>query len=116
MIPYQQHNAYKERSYPTWNLLKELAREGKLSREAMLFTAATKPIEELFDLHADPHEVRNLAGDPAYRVTLKELRALVDEWVRDTGDQGYIGEDPVDIYRGYSGHLPEEQPDPRGKR
>jgi hypothetical protein len=118
MIPYQQHNAYKERSYPTWNLVKDLAREGKLTPEAALFTAATKPIEELFDVQADPHEVKNLANDPAHKATLKELRALLDAWVRDTKDQGVIGEDPLDIYRGYNGHLPEEAPTgPRaGKR
>jgi arylsulfatase A-like enzyme len=115
MIPYQQHNAYKERSYPTWNLVKELAREGKLTPEAALFASATKPIEELFDLQADPHEVKNLAADPAYRTTLKEMRGLVDAWVRDTNDQGHVGEDPIDIYRGYNGRLPEDPPGrPRG--
>src|SRR5688572_21690131 len=107
-IPYQQHNAYKERSYPTWNLVKELARDGKLTPEAALFTAASKPIEELFDLQSDPHEVKNLASDPAHAATLKQLRGLVDGWVRDTKDQGVMNEDPVDIFRGYNGHLPEE--------
>jgi arylsulfatase A-like enzyme len=117
-IPYQQHNAYKERSYPTWNLVKELAREGKLTPEAALFTSATKPIEELFDLQADPSEVRNLASDPAHAATLKELRGLVDAWVRDTKDQGIYNEDPIDIFRGYNGRLPEDPPGtPRaGKR
>jgi uncharacterized sulfatase len=98
--------------------VKDLAREGKLTPEAALFTAATKPIEELFDLQADPHEVKNLANDPTHKATLKEMRALLDAWVRDTKDQGFIGEDPLDIYRGYNGHLPEEAPTgPRaGKR
>lgn len=106
MIPYMQYNAYKERSYPTWNLVKQLAKEGKLSPEAALFAADRKPIEELYDTHADPHELRNLALDPAHRETLKELRQLVDGWVRDTNDQGAQGEDPVDIFRGYNGYLP----------
>ena len=113
MIPYQQHNAYKERSYPTWNLVKELAREGKLTPEAALFASPTKPVEELFDLQSDPHEVKNLAGDPGHAAALKELRGLVDAWVRETNDQGFIGEDPLDIYRGYNGHLPGEPAAPR---
>lgn len=107
-IPYMQSNAYKERSYPTWNLVKRLAKEGKLSPEAALFAADRKPLEELYDLTADPHEVRNLAADPGHAGTLRELRALVDDWVRDTNDQGAHGEDPLDIYRGYRGHLPDE--------
>ena len=41
-----------------------------------------------------------------------------DAWVRDTNDQGVMNEDPIDIYRGYNGHLPEDPPStPRaGKR
>lgn len=106
-VPYMQHNAYKEANYPTWNLVKELHKQGKLTPEADLFAAETKPIEELYDLAADPHEVKNLAAVPAHAATLKELRGLVDEWVKET-DRGTAYEDPVDIFRGYAGHLPEE--------
>jgi arylsulfatase A-like enzyme len=107
-VPYMQHNAYKEKSYPTWNLVKELARAGTLTPpEAGLFAAATKPIEELYDLKADPHEVKNLAGVAQHAATLKELRRLVDGFVRDY-DRGSTYEDPVDIFRGYHGRLPEE--------
>ena len=111
MIPYMQKNGYKEQHYPTWNLVKKLAREGKLTPEAALFAADRKPIEELYDLRTDPHEVRNLADDPAHLATLKQLRALVDDWVRDTNDRGVLGEDPLDIYRGYNkGRLPGDPP------
>jgi arylsulfatase A-like enzyme len=107
-IPYMQHNAYKERQYPTWNLVKELAAAGKLSPEAALFASPTKPIEELYDLSADPHEVRNLANNPAHAAKLRELRALIDQWVVETHDQGGVMEDPLDIYKGYNGRLPDE--------
>ncbi len=36
--------------------------------------------EELFDLHADPHETVNLAQDPAYADVLKERRAEWRNW------------------------------------
>ena len=107
-IPYMQHNAYKETQYPTWNLVKQLAKEGKLTPEAALFAAERKPVEELFDLSADPHEVKNLATDPAHTGKLRELRNLVDKWVAESGDKGGVMEDPLDIYRGYNGRLPEE--------
>jgi N-sulfoglucosamine sulfohydrolase len=102
-IPYMQYNAYKEAQYPTWNLVKQLAKEGKLTSEAALFAAERKPIEELFDLTNDPHEVKNLAADPQYAETLKQMRASLDEWVVSSGDQGWIMEDPLDIARGYAG-------------
>jgi N-sulfoglucosamine sulfohydrolase len=106
-IPYMQHNPYKEDSYPTWNLVKDLYKEGKLNMAQSLFPSPVKPIEELFDLHADPDEVHNLAGDPAHKKTLAELRGLVDGFVNEN-DKLVTPEDPVDIYRGYYGHLPED--------
>jgi N-sulfoglucosamine sulfohydrolase len=105
--PYMQHNEYKEKNYPTWNLVKDWAKQGKLTKEQSLFAAPEKPIEELFDVQADPDEVRNLAGDPKYRETLKRLRALIDRFVEEN-DRLVNFEDPVDVYRGYYGHLPED--------
>jgi len=112
-IPYMQHNAYKEKQYPTWNLVKQLAKEGKLTPEAALFAADRKPIEELFDLAADPHEVKNLAADPQHTAKLRELRALLDTWVVESGDLGGAMEDPLDISRGYNGRLPDEPEAPK---
>ena len=107
MIPYMQKNAYKEGNYPTWNLVKKLAKQpGKLTPEAALFAADRKPIEELYDLQTDPHELKNLADSPSHLATLKQLRALVDNFVRDTNDRGILGEDPLDIFNGYHNHLP----------
>ncbi len=117
-IPYMQRNAYKENQYPTWNLVKQLAREGKLTPEAALFAADRKPVEELFDLSSDPWEVKNLALEPPHAAKLRELRALVDKWVIESGDQGGVIEDPLDIYKGYNGRLPEETEStrPAGKK
>jgi arylsulfatase A-like enzyme len=105
--PYMQRNEYKEQFYPTWNLVKDWAKRGKLTPEQALFAAAEKPIEELFDLRTDADEVRNLAGDPQYRETLKRLRGLVGGFVEEN-DKLVNFEDPVDVYRGYRGHLPED--------
>lgn len=109
-IPYMQRNAYKENQYPTWNLVKQLAREGKLTPEQALFAADRKPVEELFDLSADPHEVTNLATEPKHVAKLRELRGLVDAWVVESGDKGGVMEDPIDIFRGYNNRLPEDPP------
>ena len=52
----------------------------------------TKPAEELYDTEADPFELHNLAGDPAYAAKLKELREAHEEWERDTRDLGFTPE------------------------
>jgi choline-sulfatase len=42
--------------------------------------------EELYDLRADPGETLTLVDDPAYTSVLEQHRALLDEHVKDTGD------------------------------
>ena len=39
-----------------------------------------RPEEELYDLHADPLESRNLVGEPAFASHLTELREELDRW------------------------------------
>jgi uncharacterized sulfatase len=47
-----------------------------------------RPGEELYDLHADPVELRNLATDPSHAARLAELRAEVTAWMQANGDEG----------------------------
>ncbi len=46
-----------------------------------LYLETDPAYEELFDLGDDPHEARNLAGDPKQQDTLKRLRARYKAWV-----------------------------------
>jgi len=41
------------------------------------------PIEELYDLQADPQQERNLAGQPPHQETLRELRARWQQLHKD---------------------------------
>ena len=59
---------------------------GELNAVQALWFRDTKPAEELFDTQADPHEINDLAGDPAYAEKLAELRAECDRWLEETGD------------------------------
>jgi arylsulfatase A-like enzyme len=47
---------------------------------------AKRPAEELYDLKADPDQVENVAGRPAYREAQRRLRAELEAWLRATGD------------------------------
>ncbi|MDJ0952586.1 MAG: sulfatase [Acidimicrobiia bacterium] len=50
------------------------------------------PIEwELFDLAADPHELRNVIDDPAYAAVRAELAAELARLQADLGDEPYPG-------------------------
>lgn len=86
--PFLQPNEYKAKQYPVWTLLPKLMAEGKLTPPQAALCAPTMPPEELYDLEADPHEIKNLANDPAHTETLKRLRSAVEKWITDTHDQG----------------------------
>jgi arylsulfatase A-like enzyme len=90
--PYTQTNAYKERSYPMLNLMKELHAQGKLTDVQALFMASRKPDEELYDIRNDPYEINNLAASPKHQQTLKKMRTILDKWIKDTGDLGQFTE------------------------
>lgn len=53
---------------------------------------AKRPAEELYDVQADPDQVRNLADDPAHRETIDRLRAQLTGYLRDTGDPRFTGQ------------------------
>ncbi|MBL7187010.1 MAG: hypothetical protein ISS70_11880 [Phycisphaerae bacterium] len=43
-------------------------------------------------LSKDPHEVRNLAGDPRYAAELKRHRNILKSWMKETDDKGQYPE------------------------
>lgn len=94
-IPYLQHSGYKKLNYPVETLMKVMHAQGRWDT---LFMAKTRPKEELYDLKADPYEMKNLADDPAFSKQLVEMRRDVDQWIEETGDKGAIDESlTVDI-------------------
>jgi arylsulfatase A-like enzyme len=86
--PHLQPNRYKDNK-PIVRKLRELHASGQLDelQERLLF-APRRPREELYDLNADPHEIHNLADDPAHLDTLKALRARLEQWMETSGDRG----------------------------
>jgi uncharacterized sulfatase len=76
----------------TMRELRRLHDAGELAAEAEYYFSPTKPVEELYDCVADPHEVANLAADSAYADVLKRMRDAQSAWIRETGDLGLIPE------------------------
>jgi N-sulfoglucosamine sulfohydrolase len=95
--PFSQLNRYKEVSYPVLRLMHRLHDSGELARlnpHAERLMADTRPTEELYDLRTDPHELHNLAADPAHADVLTRLRAQLEDWLVESDDQGRIPEAP----------------------
>ena len=94
--PFLAANAYKERQYPVWNLLKELHAQGKLTPAQEFLCQPRMPDEELYDLQTDPYEIHNLTAsdNPEHQAELKKLRAVLEKWIVDTDDKGRIAEPP----------------------
>ena len=90
-LPYAQRIAYRE-LMPTMKVWRKFHAEGKLNAVQDQFFATTKPREELYDVDADPDEVKNLSGDPKYKDKLAELRTALDRWMEETKDLGAISE------------------------
>jgi len=84
----QNNYRYKMLAYKEW---RELFKAGKLSGPQLQFFQA-KPVEALFDVEADPHEVNNLAGDPKYSDVLAKLRARLQEIVKGLPDLSFYPE------------------------
>jgi len=74
------------------NELRAARAAGTLPPGAAWFSRSTRPAEELYDVRADPDELHDLAGDPAWRGDLERVRAAVRSWMRDTFDTGIVPE------------------------
>ncbi len=78
--------------WPTMRVLKELYDGGRLDSVQKRFAGPHRPSEELYDLHTDPHETRNLVHDPAHAQALGEMRVRLARWMVETGDLGQYPE------------------------
>lgn len=84
----QNNYRYQMAAYQEWRKLYD---EGKLGSDQRQFFEARTP-EMLFDLSRDPHEVRNLANDPAHQGTLLSMRSELRERLKALPDLGFIPE------------------------
>ncbi len=86
--PHLQPCAYKDGKQIVQRL-RELHASGSLSElsEKLLFSP-TRPREELYELAADPWQIRNLAADPAHASVLEEHRRRLDAKLAATKDPG----------------------------
>jgi arylsulfatase A-like enzyme len=79
---------YKMLAYTEW---RDLYRAGKLNAVQSQFFESRAP-EALYDLQADPHEIKNLAEDLAYAKVLADMRRRLTERVKGMPDLSFYPE------------------------
>ncbi|MBX6316782.1 MAG: sulfatase-like hydrolase/transferase, partial [Isosphaeraceae bacterium] len=72
---------------PTFQTMRRLRDEGKLTPEQQACFLRPRPAEELYDLESDPFELKNLAASPDHAQVLQTMRRALDEWTRETEDR-----------------------------
>jgi len=108
--PYAGHIIYRNQSAIMQEWFR-LQAERALTGSSALWMRTHRPAEELFDTASDPHQVRNLADEPAHRQTLETMRNAVTEWMTRIGDQGLVNE-PEMIQRMWPGGVQPETAQP----
>ena len=84
----QNNYRYRMLAYAEWRT-RFLA--GKLNAQQRQFFER-RPVEQLFDIESDPHEVRNLAGDPRHVNALRDLRRRLQQRVKGMPDLSFYPE------------------------
>lgn len=72
---------------------KQLYAENKLNEVQSRFFSDNRPAEELYDLEQDPFELNNLAREQSFAGILSAYAAILDQWIKDTNDQGQYPEE-----------------------
>jgi uncharacterized sulfatase len=109
-LPYAGHVPYRNQSAIMQEWLR-LQAEGRVTGDAAKWMQTNRPAEELYDASVDPHQLRNLAADPAHRQTLVRMRDAVNEWMARIDDQGLVNE-PEMIQRMWPGGVQPETAQP----
>lgn len=84
----QNNYRYRMLAYEQW---RSLYKEGNLNAAQRMFFER-KPAEMLFDVEADPYEVKNVAGDPQHADVLRDMRARLGKRVRELPDLSFYPE------------------------
>jgi N-sulfoglucosamine sulfohydrolase len=77
---------------PAFQSWKALAASGDENAQRLVRDYQHRPAEELYDTVADPWNRNNLIADPAIAGARDELRAALDAWMEQQGDEGQATE------------------------
>lgn len=92
-LPHRKYGQYLEYLWraPSMRSWEAAYKAGELNEVQSAFWEP-KPAEELYDCLEDPHNVNNLADDPAYAEVLERMRQANDAWILQSRDAGFMPE------------------------
>ena len=90
--PIQPGKIYSSEEKSSYAALRAARDAGLLNAAQERLFASAKPIEELYDLRHDPHEIENLADRGELRPVLNRMRSELRNWVMRTHDTGFLQE------------------------
>lgn len=92
-LPYIQSGViFSSEEKMSFKILRELHEAGKLPPHAEALWADRKPMEELYDLQEDPHEINNLADSKDHQQIKDRLKLKLNEWIIEHRDTGFLHE------------------------
>jgi hypothetical protein len=77
---------------PIYKEMLRLDAEGKLTGPQKAWMSYKRPPEEIYNISTDPYQINNLVNDPLMKLTLLDMRELLNKWTRETGDLGHMNE------------------------
>jgi len=95
-LPYIQPSTFCDQA-EIMQELRRVAASGSLTGAQKPLWEPSKPVEELYDTQADPHETENLVDAPAHRDALNRLRRELRDWMLRTKDVGLLPEAEMHI-------------------
>ncbi len=93
--PYMQPT-YKD-EWEVSKKFREMMARGEMNETQLIFFGEDRVPEEFYDLENDPHEINNLAGDPAHAEALERHRKILQDWIAETGDKGMEPESDIGL-------------------
>ena len=79
---------YIQLAYQEWKMLYD---DGQLNKQQSYFYEEKQP-EALYDVEADPYEMKNLANDPKYSKVLQSMRKQLIDWELSQPDLSFFPE------------------------
>jgi hypothetical protein len=71
---------------PSFLALRAVAKSGRLTAAQRRLFEAPRARIEFYDLAADPWELDNVADDPAHAKRVRDLAAVLQEWIEQSDD------------------------------
>ena len=71
---------------PAFQALRARGKAGRLTPAQRRLFEAPRARLELYNLAADPWELRNVADDPRYASEVRDLAGVLQNWIEETGD------------------------------